>query len=193
MHNCQLNEFSKINNHFNRSKISMGKMVIETGISSKIYFWEGLPNSDEKSNLIIKNYVSIAPMCTFIMGGNHRSDWFTHQLLVDQSEMESDEIISKGDIIIGNDVWIGYNVTIMSGTDIPEGCVIGTNSVVSGHKFQPYDIIVGNPAVSVKKRLSEDVIEILLKLKWWDWEEEKIKRYSKLLKSNNIDELKKLL
>ena len=193
MRSCKLNEYHIINDYVDREKVALGKKVFITGDNSMIYFWEKFNNSNEKSNLIIKNYVSIAPKCCFIMGGNHRYDWFTQHLLINQSQINEDEIISKGDIIIENDVWIGFNSTILSGTYIPNGCLIGTNSVVSGNKFEPYDIIVGNPGKPIKKRFSNDIINILLNLNWWNWEDEKIKKYSHILKSNNIEELKKLI
>lgn len=193
MKSCRLNEFSKMNNDVKRNKITLGKKVFITGDNSIIYTWEGLENSNEKSNLIIKNYVSISNNCNFLMGGNHRLDWFCQHLLINNSDIKNDEIISKGDIIIGNDVWIGFNSTILSGTYIPDGCIIGTNSVVSGDKFESYDIIVGNPAISIKKRFDMDTIKILLELKWWDWNDEKIKKYSHILKSNNIEELKNII
>jgi len=192
MISIKINNSITINNIVKREKIKFGKGVTITGDNSQIFFWESLPNSNEKSNLIIGNFVSISDNCNFILGGNHRNDWFCQHLLINRSEQKNDEIISKGDIIIGNDVWIGYGVTILSGSYIPDGCVIGAFSVVSGI-YEPYDIIIGNPSKSIKKRFDKKIIDILLKIKWWNWEEEKIKKYSNILKSNNIKELKKII
>jgi len=185
-------KYQELNKKLNREKVIIGKEVFVTSDNTKIQYWEGLPHTNEKSNLIIGNYVSIAPECNFLMGGNHRLDWITTHLLIGQSEIKNDEIISNGDIIIGNDVLIGYQATILSGTIIPDGCVIGANSVVSGNKFEPYDIIVGNPAKTIKKRFDDETINLLLDIKWWDWDDEKIKKYSDILKSNDIEKLKEI-
>ena len=79
----------------------------------------------------------------------------------------------KGDITVGNDVWIGYNATIMAGVTIGDGSIIATNSAVV-RDVEPYSVVGGNPAKVIKKQFSDDKIEKLLRLKWWDWEIEKI-------------------
>jgi virginiamycin A acetyltransferase len=73
----------------------------------------------------------------------------------------------KGDLIIGNDVWIGYNATIMAGVTIGDGAIIATNATVV-KDVGPYTIVGGNPAREIRKRFSEEMIETLLDLKWWD-------------------------
>lgn len=191
MISVKLNNCNTIINNVKRNKIKFGKHVTITGNDSEVIYWEGLSNSTEKSNLIVGNFVSISDKCNFILGGNHRNDWFCQHLLINMSEQKNDEIVSKGDIIIGNDVWIGYGVTILSGSYIPNGCVIGAFSVVSG-KYEPYDIIVGNPSKSIKKRFDKEIIDTLLKIEWWNWDDETIKKYSHILKSNNINLLKKI-
>jgi len=188
-----INNYKSINKEIGREKIFVGKGTLFTGDSSKVYLWETLDNTTEKSNLIFNNFISVAPECKFVMGGNHRHDWFCQSLLIHHSETKNDEILSNGDIIIGNDVWVGYNSTILSGTHIPDGCVIGANSTVKGYKFEPYDIIVGNPAKTIKKRFDKETIDILLELKWWDWDDEKIKKHSHILKSNDIEKLKEII
>lgn len=187
-----LHEYRVINQVLKREKVKMGPRSWITGDNSKVIFWETLPNSNESSNLIIGNYCSISDNCNFFLGGNHRSDWFSQHLLGGNSETRNDEIISKGDIIIGNDVWIGYGVTILSGTIIPDGCILGAMSVVSGH-FEPYDIIIGNPCKSIKKRFDKEVIDVLLDLKWWDLTTEEINKYSSVLKSSDLKNLKDVL
>lgn len=184
-----------INDQIRNDKVKIGKSFFLTeggpNQETEVIFWESLNNSNEKSNLIIKNFVSMSNGCKIILGGNHRSDWACQNLLINRSSSRSDEIVSNGDIIIGNDVWIGYGVVILSGTVIPDGCVIGAMSVVKG-KFEPYDIIVGNPGKSVKKRFDKETIDFLLELKWWDWTEDNIKKYSDVLKSNDIEKLKEI-
>jgi virginiamycin A acetyltransferase len=79
----------------------------------------------------------------------------------------------KGDTVIGNDVWIGQNATIMPGVKVGDGAIIAANSTVT-KDIEPYTINGGNPAKFIKKRFSEEEVEFLLKLQWWNWDEEKI-------------------
>ena len=92
----------------------------------------------------------------------------------------------KGDTVIGNDVWIGQNVTIMPGVKVGDGCIIGTNAVVA-KDIPPYSIAVGNPARVIKRRFEENTIERLLKLKWWDMPIETIEENYELLQDRNIE------
>ena len=98
---------------------------------------------------------------------------------------------SKGDTIIGNDVWIGNSVTIMPSVKIGDGAIIGTNSLIT-NDVPPYTIVGGNPAKTIRKRYDEDTIEFLLKLKWWDWEPQKISQHLELITRGNIENLKKI-
>jgi len=100
---------------------------------------------------------------------------------------------TKGDVIIGNDVWIGEDVFIASGVIIGDGCCIGAKSVVT-KSLEPYTICVGQPCVAVKKRYNKHIIKYLLKIKWWDWDEEKIKRNKNFFMTNlnDIDDIKEI-
>jgi len=82
---------------------------------------------------------------------------------------------SKGNVVIGNDVWIGYGAIILSGVTIGDGAVIGAASVVT-HDVPPYAIVVGNPAKIIKYRFDEQTIEYLLRIRWWDWPISKIRK-----------------
>jgi acetyltransferase-like isoleucine patch superfamily enzyme len=93
----------------------------------------------------------------------------------------------KGDIIIENDVWIGSTATIMSAVKISNGAVVGAGSVVT-KDVPPYAIVAGNPAKVVKYRFTEEQIEKLLSIAWWDWEEQKIRDNAMIMWSNNIDD-----
>ncbi len=86
---------------------------------------------------------------------------------------QDDDIISKGDVEIGNDVWIGANSVILSGVKVGNGAVIAAGSIVS-KDVPPYAVVGGNPAIVLKFRFSDEVIDKLLELKWWDWAYEKI-------------------
>ena len=98
----------------------------------------------------------------------------------------------KGDTIIGNDVWIGQNATILPGVHIGDGAIIGANSVV-GSNVEPYTIVVGNPAKPIRKRFDDELIDIMEKLKWWDKSIEEINSLIPLLTSSNLEKVKEEL
>jgi virginiamycin A acetyltransferase len=101
-----------------------------------------------------------------------------------------DKFPLKGDTIIGNDVWIGQNATILPGVSIGDGVIIGTNSVV-GSDVDPYTIVAGNPAKTIRKRFDDELIVLMLKLKWWDLSVEEIIKLIPLLHDNNMESVKK--
>ena len=92
----------------------------------------------------------------------------------------------KGDIVIGNDVWIGYEAVIMAGVTIGDGAIIGARAVVT-KDVPPYTIVGGVPAREIRRRFSDDVIARLLELKWWDWPAEQIQRNIKNIQSGRLD------
>lgn len=149
---------------------------------------------DHSSRLTIGRFCSISDHVTIILGGNHRIDWATTYPFPAFPETwpEAAAIVghpdSKGDIVIGNDVWIGFGATILSGISIGNGAVIGAQAVISSD-VAPYAIMVGNPAQEVRKRFDDATISGLLHLAWWNWPEEKIHRNISLLCSNQIQQL----
>ncbi len=96
---------------------------------------------------------------------------------------------NKGDIIIGNDVWIGYEAVILAGVTIGDGTIIGTRAVVT-KDVPPYMIVGGVPAKPIKRRFPEETISELLDIQWWNWSEEKIARNISAIQSGNIEQLK---
>lgn len=96
----------------------------------------------------------------------------------------------RGDTIIGNDVWIGQNAVILPGVQIGDGAIIGANSVV-GSDVAPYSVVVGNPARLIKKRFDEELIAMLLKLKWWDKSIAEINALIPILTNGNLEAVKK--
>lgn len=92
---------------------------------------------------------------------------------------------TKGDVVIGNDVWIGYGATIMSGVSIGDGAVIGARSVVT-KDVPPYAIVAGNPGVVVKHRFDEQTVVDLLQIAWWDWSRPLVEARLPLLLSGDI-------
>lgn len=151
--------------------------------------------------LIIGNFVSIAEGVTFLMGAsNHRLNTVTtypfnimNESWKETSTPHIDELPHKGDIVIGNDVWLGHNVVILPGVKIGDGSIIGAYSVV-GKDIPPYSIAIGNPVRVIKKRFDDDeLIELLLKYKWWDKEEDEIKRILPILTDSNLDNVKEFI
>jgi virginiamycin A acetyltransferase len=144
--------------------------------------------------LVIGKFCMIASDVKFIMNGaNHLTNAVTTYPFAIfgngwKNAMDEKHYPQKGDIHIGNDVWIGYNAIIMAGVTIGDGAIIATNATVI-KDVEPYTIVGGNPATEIKKRFSKDVIERLLKLKWWDWEIEKITRNVQNLTDVDIDNL----
>lgn len=137
-----------------------------------------------KHGLTIGKFCSIGLRLTVYLGGGHPltristypfhpDEWDGANALV---ELEQTGVVSKGPVVIGNDVWIGDDVTIMNNTTIGDGVVIGARSVV-GSDIPPYAIAVGNPCRVVKYRFTQDMIDKLLAMKWWDWPKERINRY----------------
>jgi len=92
----------------------------------------------------------------------------------------------KGDIVIGNDVWIGYEAVVMAGVTIGDGAIIGARAVVT-KDVPPYTIVGGVPARKIRRRFSDDVIARLLELKWWDWPAEQIQRNIKNIQAGRLD------
>ena len=139
------------------------------------------------------NFCSIGDNVIIYLGGNHRSDWVTTypfgHIFTDTFNTFNGigHPSTKGDVIIGNDVWIGNNVTIMSGVTIGDGAVIANSSHVVKN-VEPYSIVGGNPATHIRYRFTQEQIEALLKIQWWNWEDAKINRHVPLLCSGNIDD-----
>ena len=108
---------------------------------------------------------------------------------------DSKEITSawdnKGDIVIGNDVWIGFEAIILSGVTIGDGAIIGTRAVVT-KDVPPYTIVGGVPAKPIRKRFSDYVISELLKLQWWNWSENRIKKNIAAIQAGQIENLRSL-
>ena len=98
---------------------------------------------------------------------------------------------NKGDITLGNDVWIGYEAVILAGVTIGDGAIIGARAVVT-RDVPPYAIVGGVPARLIRRRFDEATIESLLALQWWDWEPERIRRVLPVLQAGDIAALSKL-
>ncbi|WP_455639848.1 CatB-related O-acetyltransferase [Parabacteroides sp.] len=136
-----------------------------------------------RERLIIGKFCSIACGTKFLFNcANHALkslSTYTFPLFYEEWELEKSNVTAawddKGDIIIGNDVWIGYEAVIMAGVHIGDGAIIAARAVVT-KDVPPYTIVGGTPAKDIRKRFDADVIEQLLMLKWWDWPIDKIRR-----------------
>ena len=148
--------------------------------------------------LIIGKFCQIAAGVNFVMNGaNHQMNAVTTFPFYifegwKQKVLPLNKMPLKGDTIIGNDVWIGQNVTILPGVHIGDGAIIGLNSVV-GSDVAPYTIVAGNPAKVIRKRFDNQLIKLLLKLKWWDKSVKEINDLIPILTDNNLTEVKKKL
>ena len=150
-----------------------------------------------KDRLIIGKFCSIACSAKFLFNsGNHKMaslSTYTFPLFFEEWDLEKENVAQawdqKGDIIIGNDVWIGYEAVILSGVTIGDGAVIGCRAVVT-KDIPPYTIVGGVPAKPIRKRFDEETIKELQKIKWWDWPEEKIAGKIPAIQAGDLEELR---
>jgi acetyltransferase-like isoleucine patch superfamily enzyme len=142
----------------------------------------------DKYILKIGKFCSIADNVQIIIDGNHRSDWVsTYPFNILKSFPNNPgHPEGKGNMTIGNDVWIGKNVIIVPGVCIGDGAIIAAGSVVIKN-VEDYQIVGGNPAKPIKYRFNEEQINALKKIAWWNWDLERIKKEVHLLQSDNID------
>lgn len=144
----------------------------------------------ESTKLKVGKFCSFAENVTILLGGEHRIDWVTtypFNTAIDEYKHIQGHPSSKGNVTIGNDVWIGTDCIILSGVTIGDGAVIAAKSVVTNN-VPSYSVFGGNPAKLIKYRFSEDIINSLIQIGWWDWPIEKILENVEELQSGNITE-----
>lgn len=147
--------------------------------------------------LIIGKFCSIACGAKFIFNSaNHTLSSFStypFPIFFEEWGLNIKDVAAawdnKGDIIIGNDVWIGYEAVIMAGVTIGDSAIIGTRAVVT-KDVPPYTIVGGVPAKTIRKRFNNETLDELLKIKWWDWSEERIARNIQAIQSGRLRHLK---
>lgn len=161
---------------------SIGKYCYAADSNLQLNFYRG-----PECKLVIGNFVSIGPRVTIYVGGEHYTDWVsTYHFSEIFGDVESRECIkTKGNVVIGSDVWIGGNVIILSGVTIGHGAVIGAGSVVS-KDVEPYSIVAGNPIRELRKRFTEEQREKLLQIRWWEWDDEWVDRFIPMIMNNDI-------
>lgn len=176
--------------------ITVGDFTYFSGVDFESHVTHHYDFYDDK--LIIGKFCQIASGVNFIMNGaNHQMNavsTFPFYIFEgwDQDAPPLSELPIKGDTVIGNDVWIGENATILPGVKICDGAIIATNSTV-GSDVAPYTIVAGNPAKFVRKRFDDELIELMLKLKWWDKEIHEINQLIPLLSDSNLENVKNIL
>ena len=149
-----------------------------------------------REKLIIGKFCSIACGTKFLFNcANHTLKFlstYTFPLFYEEWELEKSNITTawdnKGNIVIGNDVWIGYEAVIMAGVHIGDGAIIAARAVVT-KDVPPYTIVGGTPAKEIRKRFDAEVIEQLLIQKWWDWSTDKIHQCLPYIAEGKLDEL----
>ena len=150
-----------------------------------------------RDRLIIGKFCSIACGAKFLFNSaNHTLSslsTYPFPLFFEEWGLEKRNVAAswdnKGDIVIGNDVWIGYEAVIMAGVTIGDGAIIGARAVVT-KDVPPYMVAGGIPAKPIKKRYPEETIAALSELKWWDWPENRIAQNLHAIQAGKLNELK---
>lgn len=173
----------------NRSFIKNGLLVVgEFSYGCDCVKIESYKGS--RGKVIFGKYCSVGPNVKFVTGGNHPIDRISSYpfriKLGIKGKYQDGFPSTKGDIVIGNDVWIGSNAMILSGVTIGNGAVIAANSMIV-QDVPDYAVIAGNPARVVKYRLSKDKITRLLAVEWWNWPHSKVAKNIDLLNGINVD------
>ncbi|MCL2106319.1 MAG: CatB-related O-acetyltransferase [Oscillospiraceae bacterium] len=159
-------------------------------------FTYGLPEisllpSDDTPRVTIGKFCSIAPGVVFLGNCEHHTDWhstFPFNVFLTEHAGISGHPFGKGDIVVGNDVWIARDARILSGVTIGDGAVIAAGALVT-KDVPPYTIAGGVPAKPIKARFSHAITEKLLEMAWWSWPDERIFEAVPLLQSNDFNAL----
>lgn len=151
-----------------------------------------------RDRLVVGKFCSIACGARFLFNSaNHTLaslSSYPFPLLFEEWGLEKKNVAdawdNKGDIVVGNDVWIGYEAVILAGVRIGDGAVIGSRTVVT-RDIPPYTIVGGVPARTIRKRFDDTVIARLLELRWWDWPEEAVRRNIQAIASGCVERLER--
>lgn len=199
--NDQIKSLCYIKNVVTRPNIIVGDYTYYDDIDGAEKFEEHVTHHYEfiGDKLIIGKFCAIAKGIEFVMNGaNHRmSSVTTYPFNImgngwEKSAPTLADLPLKGDTVIGNDVWIGQNVTVMPGVHIGDGAIIAANSVVV-KDVPPYHIAGGNPCKVIRKRFDDELIEYLLSIKWWDWSAQKIFENLDALCSGDLTRIKEII
>ena len=157
------------------------------------YSWGHLSVNNRAAGckLRIGQFCSLAYGTQVILGGEHRTDFVTTYRFGTYAPFDewytppADSAVGRGDVTIGNDVWVGHEATILSGVSLGDGVVVGARSVVR-QDAPPYALVVGNPARVAGFRFPREQIDALLRIRWWDWDEQRITAALPLMMSDDV-------
>ena len=176
-----MNHSSFTNEYYQRDGVEIGDYTYGVPLITR--------NTD-KYKLKIGKFCAISDNVHILLDANHRTNWVTNYPLslgiLREAPSNYEHPAGKGDMVIGNDVWIGLNVIILPGVNIGNGAVIAAGAVVA-KDVADYEIVGGVPAKHINFRFTSDQIDKLLKISWWDWDINKIKDNIGLLESENIN------
>lgn len=198
--NNNIKQVVYIKNIITRKNIIVGDYSYYDDVNGAEHFEEHVTHHYDfiGDKLFIGKFCAIARGIEFVMNGaNHRMNSVTtypFNIMGGGWEMFTptlDELPLKGDTVVGNDVWIGQNVTVMPGVHIGDGAIIAANSVVA-KDVPAYCVAGGNPCRVIRQRFNEELTEYLLKLRWWDWEPDKIFRSMEALCSGDLTKIRSI-
>lgn len=185
-------------NPHNQTRLHLAKLVArrpgQITIGAYSYGRPKVRFPESGAKLAIGRYCSIADGVEIMLGGNHRTEWATTYPFPAMSGLWPDAAgldgadVSRGDVVIGSDVWLGSQALILSGVSIGHGAVVAARAVVT-KDVPPYAIVAGNPARFVRYRMSEERIAALLRSSWWLLPETEIGRLIPTLLSERIEDL----
>ena len=179
-------------------EVALVRMLAEHRAAGRLTAWGrysyGAPrivwHEGDTGELSVGAYCSFAVGVEIFLGGEHRTDWIStypfRAALALPGAFSDGHPLSRGDIIIGNDVWVGREAKIRSGVTVGDGAVLGAAAVVT-RPVRPYAVVAGNPARELRRRFPDSVVERLLAIRWWDWPHDEIVANIHLLNSSDLD------
>ena len=183
-------------NPHNETRIHLAKLARRHGFLIGAYSY-GRPKvrfPESGRTLTIGRYCSIADKVEILLGGDHRLDWVSTypfaamRGLWPDADAPADYHVSRGDVTIGNDVWLGSGCMILSGVTVGDGAVVAARAVVT-RDVAPYAVVAGNPARPVRQRFDPDTVAALVASAWWDRPHAEVTRLVPLLQSGRVAEL----
>ena len=172
------------------TKDALAREIIEFGwcVGDHSYGFPVVHKWGNDGRLLIGRYCSFGGAIQIYLGGNHRDDWVTtypFSALRDHLKHVQGHPATRGDVVIGNDVWIGQHAILLSGVGVGDGAVIAAHAVVT-KDVAAYTVVAGNPARPVRSRFDQTDIDELVKIGWWDWPDEEVDAAAGLMLSTDI-------